>query len=97
MKYFESISIRSISIANDTLSHSIKRKSTFARFIEALHISRRCQARHLIHRYRHLIATEFPARSTTITAESSKATEGNVNANGNQTPVAANDRVLTDA
>jgi hypothetical protein len=35
-----------------------RRKSYLALLLEALHESRRCQAEHIIHQYRHLIADE---------------------------------------
>lgn len=35
----------------------------FARFVEALHLSRRIEARRLLRRYRHLIAEDFQGQS----------------------------------
>jgi hypothetical protein len=97
MKYFEPTSIRSISIAKGSLSRSIGHQGIFTRFIQALHISRRRQARYFIRRHRHLIAPDFGARPMVIDFESRKPEESSVNANGNQTPVVANDRALADA
>ena len=97
MKHFESISPSGISITEDSLSLSIKRRSLFFRFIEALHVSRRRQARYFINRHRHLIAPDFGARPMVINFESRKARESNINANGHQTPVIARDRSLADA
>jgi hypothetical protein len=97
MKYFEPVSIPSISITEDSLGLPIKRKSVFARFLEALHVSRRRQARHLIRRHRHLIAPDLGARPMVINFESRNARESNINANGHQTPVVAEERALADA
>jgi hypothetical protein len=97
MKYFKPASIPSISIAKDSLGPSIKRKSILARFIEALHISRRRQARYFIRRHRHLIASDCGARPMVIDFESRKPKESNANANRHQTSAVTNDRALADA
>jgi hypothetical protein len=96
MKYFEPVSIPGISITEDSFSLPIKRRSLFARFIQALHVSRRRQARYFIRRHRHLVAPDC-ARPMVIDFESRKARESNANANGHQTPVVARDRSLADA
>jgi hypothetical protein len=75
----------------------LKRKSIFTRFLEALHVSRRRQARYFINRHCHLIAPDFGARPMVINFESRKARESNINANGHQAPVLAEERVLADA
>ncbi len=77
MKYFEPVSIPSISITEDSLSHPIKRRSLFARFIEALHVSRRRQAQHFIRRHRHLVAPDFHAKPTVTNFEFNEAMESN--------------------
>ena len=97
MKYFEPTSIPGISVTEVSLDPSIKPKSIFARFLQALHISRRRQARHFIRRHRHLIAPGSGAGPTVVDFESRKAKESNANANGHQTPVAPRDRALADA
>jgi hypothetical protein len=97
MKHFESVSLPGISIAEGFVSPSIKRKSIFARFIQALHVSRRRQARYFIRRHRHLVAPDFGTRPMVIDFESRKPEESNANANGHQTPVIARDRSLADA
>lgn len=94
MTHFEPVP--SISVTKESLI-SLKRKSIFARFLEALHISRRRQARYFINRHRHLIAPNFGARPMVINFDSRKARERNANANGHQTPVVAEERALADA
>jgi hypothetical protein len=94
MKHFESVSIRSISSPEDS---PIKRRSIFARFIEALHVSRRRQARYFIRRHRHLVAPDFGARPMVVDFESRKPEESKPNANRHHTSVAARDRTLADA
>jgi hypothetical protein len=97
MKYFEPTSIPGISVTEVSLSPSTKPKNIFARFIQALHISRRRQARYFIRRHRHLIASGCGAGTMVIDFESRKAKESNANANGHQTPVALRDPALADA
>jgi hypothetical protein len=94
MTHFEPVP--SISVTNESLI-PLKRKSIFARFLQALHVSRRRQARYFINRHRHLIAPDFGARPIVINFESRKARESNINANGHQTPVVAEERALADA
>jgi hypothetical protein len=96
MKYFESVTMHDISIAEDSLSRPVRRRSIFARIIEALHISRRRQARRVIHRHRFLIAPDFRAKPTVVNFEATKTLERNVNANGNKTPAIVNQRAPAD-
>jgi hypothetical protein len=96
MKYSESVTTHDISIAEEPLNRRIRRKSIFARIINALHIPRRRQARRVIHRHRFLIAPDFCAKPAVVDFEASKSIESNINANGNKTPVVANDRALAD-
>jgi hypothetical protein len=97
MKHFQPVSIRRIFITEESLSSPIKRETVFARFLEALHVSRRRQARYFIRRHRHLVTPDFGARPMVINFESRKARESNANANGHQTPVVAEERALADA
>jgi hypothetical protein len=96
MKHFESASLPGISNAENSLSPLIRRESIVARFIQALHISRRRQARHFIRRHRYLIAPDFGATPMVLDFESRKLEGSNADADRHSTPV-ANDRALADA
>ena len=58
MKQFDSGGMRGTPVMTDASSRPIRRKGFFARLVEALHASRRLEARRLIRRYRHLIAED---------------------------------------
>jgi hypothetical protein len=61
MKHAGSIALRSAaSLGEETSSVlPVHRKGFFKTILMALHLSRRRQARHLVRRYRHLIAEDF--------------------------------------
>jgi hypothetical protein len=76
MKQFDSAGIRGTPVTTDGSSRPIRRKGLLGRMIEALHVSRRIEARHLIGRYRHLIAEDFRDRPK-INVVNSSTIEGN--------------------
>jgi hypothetical protein len=60
-----------------------RRKSLFVRIVEALHVSRRIEARRLLRRYRHLVAGDFPVQSNNVSPASDNAAESRENADRN--------------
>jgi hypothetical protein len=97
MKQFDSTGIRGTPVVADVLSRPIKRKGFLARVVEALHGSRRLEARRLIGRYRHLIAEDFRDRPKIIAVNSTTAEESNSDANRDNAPVHAERRALHHA
>jgi hypothetical protein len=74
-----------------------RRNSIFARIIEALHVSRRIEARRLLRRYRHLNAEDFQGQSNSISPASTHATESTENADRNNARVRADHREFQNA
>jgi hypothetical protein len=62
-----------------------RRNSIFARFVEALHLSRRIEARRLLRRYRHLIAEDFQGQSITTSPVLDNLEESRENADRDKT------------
>lgn len=69
----------------------------FARIVEALHSSRQIEAKHLLRRYRHLIAEEFQERPNNASADFIKAEEGTANADRDKTLARPDGRVRKSA
>lgn len=51
--------LRSLPLIEHASGERVKRKNLFKQMIEALHLARGRQARHLIRRYRHLLTDDF--------------------------------------
>jgi hypothetical protein len=97
MKQFGSTGIRVAPVIADASSRPIRRKGLFARIVEALHGSRRLEARRVIRRYRHLIAEDFRNRPKIIAVHSGTTEESKVDANRDNAPVHADRRALHHA
>jgi hypothetical protein len=97
MKQFDSTGIRGTPVTTDGSCRPIRRKGLFARMIEALHVSRRIEARHLIGRYRHLIAKDFRNRPKIAVVNSSTIEENKTDADRDNTRLHADRRALHHA
>ena len=96
MKHAGYIARRISLLMADAVGRRMKRSSFFRRMIEALHISRRRQARQLIRRYRHLLAEDLRGQpASTLDFNSEK--EGRQNAKRNQAAVRAVQRTYQGA
>jgi hypothetical protein len=58
MGYAQHPAVEAVSETSQTIDGVSNRKSVFAYLLEALHGSRRLQAAHAIHQYRHLLARQ---------------------------------------
>ena len=97
MKQFDSAGIRGTPVTADGSSRPIRRKGLFARMIEALHVSRQIEARHLIGRYRHLIAEDFRDRSKITVVNSSTIEENKADADRDNARLHVDRRTLHHA
>ena len=80
--------------AHPVFGRRTRQKSLLVRIIEALHVSRRIEARRLVRRHRHLIAEdilELPGRAP---PDFNQAGETTANANANKPPVRTGNRIL---
>ncbi len=59
MKHAGAFALRDVPLIVRASGRRTRRRSIFAGLIEALHLSRRRQARNLIRQYRHLLAEDF--------------------------------------
>jgi hypothetical protein len=97
MKQFGSPGIRGTPFIADASSRPVKRKGFLVRIVEALHGSRRLEARRSIRGYRHLIAEDFRNRPKIIAVNSGATEESNTDANRDNAPVHAERRALHHA
>jgi hypothetical protein len=67
--------------AHPVFGRRTRQKSLFVRIIEALHISRRIEARRLLRRHRHLIAEDFLKLPGRASPDFNQAGESTANAN----------------
>jgi hypothetical protein len=67
------------------------------RIVEALHESRRLEARRVIHRYRHLMAEEFFEQPKIVAVNSGTTEESNANADRDNSRADADRRALQEA
>jgi hypothetical protein len=67
------------------------------RIVEALHESRRLEARRVIHRYRHLMAEEFFEQPKIVAVNSRTTEESNANADRDNPRADADRRALQEA
>lgn len=75
----------------------VKRKNIFVRILEALHASRRLEARRVLRRYDHLIERHQPIDAVSIVPDASHTEEGHRNAHGNKSSIRADDRTGRNA
>ena len=68
------------------------RKNIFVRILEALHASRRREARRVLRRYDHLIERHQSIAAVGIVPDASQIEEGHRNAHGNKSSIRAGDR-----
>jgi hypothetical protein len=85
--------MRNASIIEKISSRRSGRRSLFKHIVEALHASRRLEARHLLRRYRHLIAEDFQSQPACVSPKFISE-ESIANANRNQTRVHSDRRTL---
>jgi hypothetical protein len=97
MKKFASAAARSTPIIADPSSRPIRRKGLLARIVQALHGSRRIEARRVIHRYRHLIAEESYERPKFAAVNPCTTEESNADADRDNARVYTGRRALQDA
>jgi hypothetical protein len=97
MKQFGSTGIRGAPVIAEASSRPIRRNGFLARVLEALHGSRRLEARRLIRRYRHLIAEDFRNRPKIIAVNSGTTEESNLDANRDNASVHAERRAFHHA
>jgi hypothetical protein len=97
MKKFQSAAIRGTPIIAGAFSRPTKRKGLLARLVEALHESRRLEARRVIHHYRHLMAEEFFEQPKIFAVNSGPMEESNANADRDNSRVDTDRRALQDA
>jgi hypothetical protein len=76
-----------ISSAGTETVQRTKRKSIFLRILEALHASRRREAKRVVRRYRHLMAQPSQVRTIASAPVPQSPEESSRNANGNKPPV----------
>ena len=75
----------------------VKRKNIFVRILEALHASRRREARRVLRRYDHLIERHSRAATPSIVPDTSHTEEGLQNAHGNKSSLRADNRTHRSA
>jgi hypothetical protein len=97
MKQFGTTGIRGTPVIAEASSRPIGRKGFLARIVEALHGSRRVEARRLIRRHRHLIAEDFRNRPKIIAVNSGTTEESNLDANRDNASVHAERRAFHHA
>jgi hypothetical protein len=97
MKKFASAATRGTPVIAGASSGPTRRKGIIARLVEALHESRRLEARRVIHRYRHLIAEESFEQPKIVAVNSGATEESNANADRDNSRVDADRRALQDA
>jgi hypothetical protein len=97
MKQFDSAGIRGTPVTADGSSPPIRRKGLLARMIEALHMSRRLEARRVIGRYGHLIAKDFRNRPKITVVNCSTIEENKTDADRDTAHVHADRRALHHA
>jgi hypothetical protein len=74
----------------------MKRKNIFVRILEALHASRRIEARRVLRRYDHLIERQSRAATPSIVPDS-QTEESRRSAYGNNSSIRAGDRTRRNA
>lgn len=74
-----------------------RRNGAFARFIGALHFSRRIEARRLLRRHRHLIADDLHGPSNNFLSIADNTRESREHADRNNAPVRFDRRTFQDA
>jgi hypothetical protein len=92
MKHVGPIELQDVSLTPEASGRRVKRKSLFRRLIVALHLSRRRQARNLIHSYRHLLAAESLILPASPFLDINNEKENSQYANADQTAVRTNSR-----
>jgi hypothetical protein len=97
MKHSEPVSVREVSIVETSAGRSPGRTSLIAWLLEALYVSRRREARRVIHRYRHLIAEDCRNSPALAASVAVQAREYKADADRDKTPLRANHRTLEDA
>lgn len=75
----------------------VKRKNFFVRILEALHASRRLEARRVLRRYDHLIERHQPIAAVSIVPDASHTEEGHRSANESNPSIRADDRFRRNA
>jgi hypothetical protein len=75
----------------------MKRKNIFVSILEALHASRRIEARRVLRRYDHLIERQSRAATPSIVPDSQQTEESRRNAYGNNSSIRAGDRTRRNA
>jgi hypothetical protein len=75
----------------------LKRKNIFVHILEALHASRRLEARRVLRRYDHLIDRRQPTAVVSIVPDASHTEESHRNAHGNKSSIRAGDRTRRNA
>jgi hypothetical protein len=74
-----------------------RRKNLFARILEALHVSRRIEARRLLRRYRHLVAEDFKGQLINASPVLNNLEESRENADRDKTLIRAGHRTFQNA
>jgi hypothetical protein len=97
MKKFASTATRGMPIISGASTRPTRRKGLLARIVEALHESRRLEARRVIHRYRHLMAEEFFEQPKIVAVNSRTTEESNANADRDNSRADADRRALQEA
>ena len=97
MKKFASAATRGTPIIAGASSRPTRRMGLLARIVEALHESRRLEARRVIHRYRHLMAEEFFEQPKIVAVNSRTTEESNANADRDNSRADADRRALQEA
>ena len=97
MTHAKSIGMRSVAAGDDASAQPVGRKGLFARFLEALHASRRRQAQRYIYSYRYLLAEEYPDRPQVVAIDPGKTEQGQADANSDKTSLRDNHRMLEGA
>jgi hypothetical protein len=75
----------------------MKRKNIFVRILDALHASRRREARRALRRYDHLIERHSRIATPSIVPDFQQTEESDRNAHGNKSSIRADDRVRRNA
>jgi hypothetical protein len=74
-----------------------RRKSLFARIVEALQVSRRIEARRLLRRYRHLVAEDFKGQLINASPVLDNLEESRENADRDKILIRAGHRTFQSA
>jgi hypothetical protein len=80
--------------AHPVFGRRTRQKSLLVRIIEALHVSRRIEARRLLRRHRRLIAEDFLKPPGRASPDFNQAGESTANANASKPPVRTGNRIL---